>query len=428
MKVFITGHQGLGNRGCEALLRSTIELIRRRHPLAIFLVPSQNPQADARQWPQAAESGVQWIPAPRVSTALSLWERSCGLIPDLAHARWPVPALSPEEDAALSRSDVLLSIGGDNYTMDYGLGSLALYVGMATRARQRGLPTVLWGASVGPFDRWPAVRERMREHLAGLTAITVRESCSTQALADLELGATLEAGGQRLPLLRRVSDPAFTLMPQSVDLEPHWPQGQGPVLGLNLSPLAARPRPGETPSAARQRLLHAAATFVKAAAGEDGARVLLVPHVSARDGQGQRVHPIGPAHDDAVLLDELQARVGRHARIGRLPAWNAVELKQAIAHCDVFIGARTHAVVAALSSGVPAVALAYSPKARGIHRDLMDDEAGVLDVRHLDAASLRRAWHGLLDRARAERVHLRGRLPHWRARAREAVNVLEGLQ
>lgn len=424
MRIFITGHQGLGNRGCEALLRSTIELIRRRHPRATFFVPSQDPQADARQWPQSIVSGVRWIPSPQVTTHLALWARGCRLLPGLAASRWPLPRLSPQEESALDRSDLMLSIGGDNYTLDYDLASLALYVGMATLARQRGVPTVLWGASVGPFEAWPSVAQRMKRHLDNLTALTVRESCSAQVLTEMGVGGATADELQR-PVRRQVVDPAFTLEPEAVDLEPHLPSGQGPLLGLNLSPFAAPPAPGEPAVKARARLLREATSFIRRAIALEGARILLVPHVSARDRQGQTVHRINAAQDDALLLDELVNVLGPEPRLRRLPTWSAPELKQAISCCDVFIGARTHAVIAALSSGVPAVALSYSLKARGIHRDLMDREDGVLDVRQLDADQLHQSWSRLLERAPSERVHLRGRLPHWRARAASAVPLLD---
>lgn len=420
MKILLTGHLGLGNRGCEALLRSTVMMLRGRWPGCRVLVPSVHPAADGAQWPQARDWGVEWTRAPRVDARLANWARACRLAPSLAAAPWPLPWLDDDAQQTLREADLMLSIGGDNYTLDYDLASLALFTGWAHHARRRGVPVVLWGASVGPFDAWPSVGRRMRRHLSALNGITVRETASLEVLQAQGLG--LHEAGPRVQL---VSDPAFTLPAEAVRLDPHWPQGAGPVLGLNLSPLAARPQPGEAPAQARRRFVQEAATFIERLLRREMVRVLLVPHVSALDARGQVAQAIAPAQDDALLLDEVMQAVGPRPPLRRLPTWNAAQLKHAIAQCDAFIGARTHSVIAALSSGVPAVALAYSLKARGIHRDLLGHEDGVLDVRDLNAERLHQAWQALCDRAAAERRHLHRRRPEWQARALAGLDTVE---
>ena len=119
------------------------------------------------------------------------------------------------------------------------------------------------------------------------------------------------------------------------------------------------------------------------------------------------------------------ARLPDMPRVTRLPVWNAAQLKHAISHCDLFIGARTHAVIAALSSGVPAVALSYSLKARGIHRDLLGHENGVLPAATISADSLYAAWCELRERHAQEQRLLQQRLPAWRQRALSGLAALE---
>jgi len=50
-------------------------------------------------------------------------------------------------------------------------------------------------------------------------------------------------------------------------------------------------------------------------------------------------------------------------------------IKGIIGQCDFFIGSRMHACIAALSQGIPAVAVAYSKKFRGVY-----DSIGVTDL------------------------------------------------
>ena len=53
---------------------------------------------------------------------------------------------------------------------------------------------------------------------------------------------------------------------------------------------------------------------------------------------------------------------------------NAEQLKWIISKCAAFIGARTHATIAAYSTGVPTLVLGYSIKSVGIARDLFGSE------------------------------------------------------
>lgn len=61
-----------------------------------------------------------------------------------------------------------------------------------------------------------------------------------------------------------------------------------------------------------------------------------------------------------------------------------MQLKDCIARCSFFIGARTHATIAAYSSCVPTLAVGYSVKAKGIATDLFGTEKNyVLPVQEI---------------------------------------------
>ena len=78
MRILITGHQGLANRGCEALLRSTVAMVRTRCPDARFYVPSLDERADAAQWPQARDQGVAFVPVRFTPTSSKHEKKECG--------------------------------------------------------------------------------------------------------------------------------------------------------------------------------------------------------------------------------------------------------------------------------------------------------------------------------------------------------------
>ena len=430
MNILITGHHSLGNRGCEALLRSTVAMVRSRHPSARFWVPSSNPAADSQQWPDAADHGVTYIEPPRSTPYLRSWARTCRLAPFVARGPWPPVHPPTSWRPVLKDVELALAIGGDNYTLDYGLESLGLHVGLNHWLIQQACPVILWGASVGPFDRATpykrAIRQSMTKHLRRLKAISVRESLTAAHLEGLFGTPPVNPAAGSWPVIRAVADPAFQLQACPSDLGPHWPEGQAPVLGLNISSLVLRTAgPGAHAAADDAPLdVEGLARFIRQRCESGEFRFVLIPHVTSRNANGHLVHNISARSDDAVLLDQLMQRLGDLKGVRRVPCWDAARLKYAIANCDLFIGARTHSVIAALSSAVPTVALAYSVKAHGIHRDLFGHELGVLPMQRLSVRALGGALAQLAQRSAQERAHLLRILPLWRSKAMQAMELL----
>ncbi|WP_428505808.1 polysaccharide pyruvyl transferase family protein [Roseateles sp.] len=408
MNIYLTGQNNFGNRGCEALVRSTLTVLRQADGQARVLVPSADLPRDRAQWPQAEQQGAKFVPVPALPRRFAHWNRVVSRLPALAALPWPrLPAGDPIR-AQLRDCDMLLSIGGDNYSLDYDLGSLAYFVAIAEAALEMGKPALLWGASAGPFSRLPAVERHMAEHLKRLSAVTVRETHTHAYLRGLGLKDNLHL----------VADSAFLLGREAVAREGFWPEGEDGVLGLNLSPLVdgVRKRAG-----ASSELVDEAVRFVEGVVAHTRLGVLLVPHVAPLDGS--------TFNNDEIYLAQLQQRLqSLGGRVRSVPGgMNGCQLKDVIAGCRYFIGARTHATIAALSSGVPTVSIAYSIKARGINLDLFDHEDHVLDTRKVDAQSLQQALDGLVHQEAAIRAHLAERLPEWRKRAARGADLVNAL-
>ena len=90
--------------------------------------------------------------------------------------------------------------------------------------------------------------------------------------------------------------------------------------------------------------------------------VALIPHVIWDDS------------DDRIPLIQLYERYKESGRILLIENQACSSLKYVISQCRFFVGARTHATIAAYSSCVPTLVVGYSVKARGIARDLFGDE------------------------------------------------------
>ena len=90
---------------------------------------------------------------------------------------------------------------------------------------------------------------------------------------------------------------------------------------------------------------------------QDGARLILMPHV------------VGPSSEsDDIVTTDIFRRLSGDVHVAP-SGLNASSRKWLISHLDWFTGSRMHATIAALSSGVVAAPLSYSPKFEGIFED-----------------------------------------------------------
>ncbi|MFH2090651.1 MAG: polysaccharide pyruvyl transferase family protein [Pseudomonadota bacterium] len=409
MRIYLAGQSNFGNRGCEALVRSTAQVIRERLGPVEFLVPSLDSLLDERQWPEAAMHGIRFVSSPPTPWLFLQWSRLCTRLPFLTQLPWPNYRERPDLRRDLESCDVLLSIGGDSYCLDYGLDSLFYFAAMAELGLRLGKPVMLWGASVGPFSELPGVEKQMIAHLGRLSSLTIRESHSMAYLREIGLPDRIVA----------VVDSAFALVPQEVDVADFWPMvREGGVLGLNVSPLIEQlqARRGKG-----NQMIDEVAGFLRKAVTQHGLAVLLVPHVDPLEG--------GTRNSDSATMSRLLTQTGDLDNRVRMvpPGMNATQLKSIISRCRYFIGARTHATIAALSTGVPTISIAYSPKARGINRDLFGHERYVLEAHELSAETLADRLQLLLREETQIVALLTERIPEWRCRAYGGAEALQRL-
>lgn len=403
MKFYLTGQTNFGNRGCEAIVRSTVKLLQQNFGACKTYVPSSDIARDRAQWPKAEDHGVIFVPAFK-SPHNKYWRHVQRLpIAPLKQMGWPFP-LAHELKALLSTVDAVLSIGGDNYSLDYLIPSLLM--GMDGYAMQHGVPVVLWGASVGPFEKEPAFVPYVRKHLTKMAFIGARESITQSYLEDK----------LRLDNVVSVTDPAFLLEPEPIDMTSFWPSSESDgVLGFNVSPLIQRYRPeAESPDV----LLNEIAAFIEGISTD--MPVFLIPHVIPLNGVSK--------NNDAHFMSALLERIQNKTRVRMIdPKLNAAQIKYVISQCRFFIGARTHATIAALSSGVPTLSIAYSVKAKGINRDLFGHIDYVLDTPAVSLTTLSEKLKILVAQEEAIRNHLATTLPEWRKRSAYAAERLVNL-
>lgn len=406
MKILFLGHEDFGNRGCEALVRSIVQIVQERAPEAEFLLPSRTPAVDREHWPQLGERHVRLVGETLFARHLGWWDRLVQKVPPLVSLGYPPFKPDAKTMEALREVDQVIITGGDIISLEYGLPSLFFWAGMAEWARKLGKPVHLWGASVGPFTANPRVERQMARHLSRCyTSVSVRESSTRDYLTKLGV-----------PNVLYVADPAFHMKP-----EPHgaadalFAAANSGVLGLNVSPLV---RKFLKDDAARHAFDAEIVRFLQHVAVDRGMSVLLVPHVDPYDGTAW--------NSDGIYMKGLMQAAGLPAdKLAILPSdLNAAQLKHSLSRCRFFIGARTHATIGAISQGVPTISIAYSVKAVGINRDLFGEREVVLPTPMVSFETL----DGALDRLLAQEVELRAiiaeKMPVWRDRGRLAVDPL----
>ncbi len=397
-RILLTGHGGSANRGCQAILVATIRLIRQHVPGCELALISWDPEADQKAAGDVLQGVVVRRRRPRRGLKRRFWKTVASVGRKLRRG-FPRFELLANRDL-YSWADAVLSIGGDNFTDDYG--SPERFFAELAFARRRGAKTVIWGATVGPF-RDPREEARWAEELRKVALITAREPHTRDYLRRLGCEENL----------REVADPAFLLEPDpSRTTTPEKPQGAF-RLGLGLSAIVGQYGRGP------DHYLACCLEFARAVLREDDAvELLLVPHVRGAAG-----------NDDLAMCQRLASRLEDHRE--RLviadPEADARGMKHAIATCDAFIGARTHSTIASLGSLVPTLSIAYSAKAYGLNQQVMGHCDFVVDAREFSAERLLDGWRRLRARLAEIRAHLERRVPELKAMAAQGGAYLRQL-
>lgn len=407
-RFYLSGQNNFGNRGCEALVRSTLEALRAEFGEVEVLVPSYRIDLDSKQWPDADKLGCRFVRAAPYPIELKIWGRARRLFPWLKNRSLPNYKLPADIRRDLASCDALLVIGGDNLTLDYGFESLIWHIRFAQHAKLLGKKVMVWGASIGPFSEDSVAERFVAEFLNSIDGITVRETISKTYLESIGVSRNVSL----------VADGAFLMTPEPIDVSGFWPAGGGDVLGFNISPVIQAFRPKGEPESILQNEV---AGFLREVVKGGKESVLLIPHVDPLDG--------APGNSDTDYMRRILELVGDcEGRISLMPSnLNAAQIKFVLSKCSRFIGGRTHATIGALSCNVPTVSIAYSTKAKGINKDLFGNEDLVLSSADVSAKSLKN-FHDLLTLHQDSIRSLLGeRIPEWKNNARLSARIVANI-
>jgi colanic acid/amylovoran biosynthesis protein len=344
----LAGNGPYENRGCEAIVQGTVKILRNVFHDPAFLSVSVLKKTELdRQYKEEKDPAIthKKMNIDQYFKKKSCVQRIIFLFDKKKNKYLLCNEMLPYIDDALA----VLSVGGDNYSLDYGIPKLFTDLDDVVLDKKR--PLILWGASVGPFDRLPRYERYMIRHLRKVTAIFARESVTIDYLSKKGITENVY----------QVADPAFLMESEEPgDENKKLTINQG-AIGLNLSPLMARyVTGGDLPQ--WERL---AANIVGTVAKKTRRPLYLIPHVTI------------PGLDDFTFLEKVWNLTDAQIKSEIFlipPIYNAAETKWIISNLSLFAGARTHSTIAALSSNTPTLSFAYSIKATGINRDIFGHE------------------------------------------------------
>jgi colanic acid/amylovoran biosynthesis protein len=269
--------------------------------------------------------------------------------PDIERAEIRVRDLRPGAKfwQAVRRCDLVLDIGaGDSFADIYGPRRIAYMLAAQNIVLANGRPLVLSPQTIGPFQR-PWARRLALNVMRRARLVATRDALSTGFAREM---------GYRGPLIE-ATDVAFRL-PYD---RPALRRSGGPVkVGINVSGLLFNGGytrdnmfglKADYPGLMREAL----GFFSDPARCGAACEIHLVSHVVA---------PLDSVESDLAAARALAAECP-----GAIvaPAFaTPSEAKSYIAGMDFFTGGRMHACIAALSSGVPVLPMAYSRKFAGL--------------------------------------------------------------
>lgn len=328
MNIALFAHGGSGNHGCEALVRSTIKVLGAEHHYKLL---SEAPEEDKRYH---LDEIAEIIPARD--------EMSGGL----RYLWYPLRMKCTHDDRVyyreiyrsfikrLGNCDLALAIGGDNYCYK---GFLEQYSVLNYMLQSHSIPSALWGCSIDP----ERINETMLRDLRHYKFITARESLTYEAL--------LSHGLQNVHLV-----PYTAFMLDKIDWK--LPEGfqEGNTVGINVSPMIIGHE--QNPGIVMKNY----ETLIQYILTKTDMSVALIPHV------------VWESNDDRKPLKQLYDKFSDSKRVVMIDDADCRVLKGYISRCRFMVAARTHASIAAYSTGVPTLVIGYSVKARGIARDLSE--------------------------------------------------------
>ena len=374
-------HNGSLNRGCEAIVRSSVALIKEKIPNAYICLASKNPKSDTiiPFLDSIIEDRRHTIKKYSIPWFISVFN-----IKVLKSEHYAFQKIHVDIIEQIPNFDLFLSIGGDNYCYGEQPGIYEI----DRCIKKAGKKLVLWGASIGNED----LSKAKIEDLKLMDLILTRETLTFNLLKK-----------QNIKNVKLVADIAFLMEKEELPLPMGWQEDN--TIGFNFSPLVWNKNKNSK---------EAALNLVQYIIDTTSMTIAFTPHV------------IELNNDDYLCLLDFYNKFKGTNRVLLLPNnLNAIQYKGYISRMRFFIGARTHATIAAYSSLIPTIVLGYSVKSKGIAKDIFGEEKLVLGLNELsNSDKLIKKFEELMAEEDTIKTVLKNKIPAIKKMANKAADFL----
>lgn len=326
MRYALYSHGGSQNHGCEAIVKTVSELLKKYDEKSFVKLYSFRKKEDEKAELEFVDEIEEFnYTEPKETNIFEKIKISVFSKKSQQKADDFFYSLSCK-NKSLKENDIYISVGGDNYC--YGDSHMA--AAMNRELKRLKKKTVLWGCSIDESS----LTDKKIADLKTFDLIIARESITYNTL--------LKYGINRNTVL--YPDSAFTLKAEgNFKVKPD-------TIGINLSDLICKK--------SEKNLAEIVTDFLKYLLENTDKNILLIPHVTREDD------------GDFSALSKIFKSV-KCGRVGLADKnLNASQYKSIISECEMFIGARTHATIASYSSCVPTLVIGYSVKSTGIATDI----------------------------------------------------------
>lgn len=384
-------HGSAYNHGCEAIVRSTVDLLSLEKEMTLLFSNNIQGDLDYKLDDIVNIEQINETPIER-NSLLGIMYRSCShLYRD--HEKMYYRFFGKKRfEYMYNCGEIALSIGGDNYCYSDQIEPLG------TRnywLNKKGTKTILWGATLSEKFMTPDVIEDLNRY----SLICVRESDSLDLLKKYSVKTEIVLS----------PDPAFALKAE----ETKWENRNKDIIGINISPFVFY-------CSGNDMGLKNYIAMINWILAETDFDIALIPHV---------VFP-NTDNNDVFFATKLKACFLDEPRVFVVEdGYNCCQLKSLISKCKVFVGARTHATIGAYSTGVPTLVVGYSEKSIGIAKDLFGTADGyVHSVQNMEKETqLLNDFKNLLTNEQNVRNFLKERIPEYVAEHKYCVDAVKSL-
>jgi colanic acid/amylovoran biosynthesis protein len=374
-KILIINHDCLLNKGDESIIEGMTYTIKKYIPNSKLLIHSFNYEIDRSRTSFNIKPGIKaaYLSIRKSQHALRtmIYFLICFVWRFFSLFKVNFDSILPIRLRDYRESDIIIVRGADCITEDYGLPYLLANLTTIAYAILLKKSVVVYASSIGPFKK-KYIKFISKMVLNNTSLITVRENFSKNILEEI---------GVNKPKIEVTADAAFAFNPvtrisaRKIIIREAGNHLKRKIIGISPSQLIS----GYSDGLSYEKYVETMSELGDWLCHKYDSTVLLIPHV------------FGPvkATDDRIIIRQVFSKVKNKACIVPIEKeYSARELRGIIGLCSIFVGARMHANISALSMSVPTLAISYSLKTQGI-MDMFEQGEWVIDIKKLTLNELK---------------------------------------